>query len=81
MHESHIEFELVSALVLHWSYEQRCQIILSHYAVPSAHILVDLKVWQLLQSSNKALLFLIVDTEALVDRVELVAKLIAGGKN
>lgn len=45
MHGSYIKFELISALVLHWSYEQRCQIILSDYAVPSAHILVDLKVW------------------------------------
>ena len=45
MHGSYIEFELISALVLHWSYEQCCQIILSDYTVPSAYILVDLKVW------------------------------------
>ena len=45
MHGSYIEFELIPALVLHWSYEQCWQIILSDYAVTSAHILVDLKVW------------------------------------
>lgn len=46
----------------------------------ATHALEGLKVRQLLENSYKALLLLIVDTESLVDGVELVTKLLSDGK-
>ena len=62
-------------LVLHGSNEQSTQIILAHCLVIATHPHVLLEVWQLLQCTHKATLLLIVDTEPLIDWVELVAKL------
>lgn len=79
MELTYIQLELVSTLVLHWGYEQCWEVILAHHSVPTTHALVGLEVWQLLENSNKSLLLLVINTETLVDRVELVAKLGGGG--
>ena len=72
---THLQSQLVVALVLHWCNQESTEVILPHSLVLPTHLQVVHKVRQLLQCSHKPPLFLKIDTEALIHWVKLVSKL------